>query len=129
MSLVSSMAVIQGGFTMNRVSLRLYSPPQDVEEQETDVDNLSDIIPFETARRTLIFSARLPEPAHRAKLIRDNATCPSCNHQDIEVLELEDAVISSRSRLPIPGTATIVGFHCNDCGVEWPVYEISRRNG
>ena len=49
---------------------------------------------------------------------------------DIEPIELQDAVISPKNRLPIPGTATIVGFHCNDCGTEWPVYELTtRRNG
>lgn len=114
---------------MNRVKLRLYSPPQEVEVNDNAPDDFADIIPFEAARRSLIFSGRFPEPADRARLIRLNSTCPNCVHHDIEPLELEDAAISPKSRLPIPGTATIVGFHCNDCGTEWPVYELSRRNG
>lgn len=116
---------------MNRIQLRLYSPPQDADEQDSgfEVDDNADVIPFETARRSLIFSGRFPEPARRAQLIRSNSTCPNCAQHDIEPLELEDAVISPKSRLPVPGTATIVGFHCHDCGAEWPVYEMTRRNG
>lgn len=114
---------------MNRVNLRLYSPPQDADGDAGSADEFSDIIPFERARHSLIFSGRYTEPAHRARLIRDNNQCPNCMHHDIEPLELEDGVISPRNRLQIPGTATIVGFHCHDCGTEWPVYEITRRNG
>ena len=114
---------------MNRVPLRLYSPPHEVDEQDSDADAFSDVIPFQSARKSVIFSARLSEPVNRARLIRENSQCPCCSHQDIEPLELEDALISHRSRLPIPGTATIVGFHCHDCGAEWPVYEVTRRNG
>lgn len=116
---------------MNRISLRLYSPPQevDVEKQDPQVDDFTDVIPFDQARRAVVFSGRFPEPAHRARLIRSNSCCPHCSLHDIEPLELEDAVISPKSRLPIPGTATIVGFHCHSCGTEWPVYEVARRNG
>jgi hypothetical protein len=63
----------------------------------------------------------------RARLIHQNGICPECGHNDIEPLELADSVISPKNRLPIPGTATIVGFHCNDCSTEWPVYELSCR--
>ncbi len=111
---------------MNRVRLRLYSPPTESQSVENETE-FADIIPFESARRSVIFSGRFPEPAQRARLIRENNSCPSCDHHNIEPLELEDALISPRSRLPIPGTATIVGFHCHDCGTEWPVYEINRR--
>ncbi len=114
---------------MNRVKLRLYSPP---EEPVTSVENdgeFADIIPFESARRSIIFSGRFTAPVDRAKLIHNNSTCPGCEGHQIEPLELEDAMISPKSRLPIPGTATLVGFHCVDCGTEWPIYELTRRNG
>lgn len=122
---------------MNRIHLRLYTPPQEAEnsadgfgEDHSDMaPERADVIPFESARRSVVFSGRLSEPVDRARLIRNNNCCPNCARHDIEVLELEDAVVSARSRLPIPGTSTIVGFHCNDCGTEWPVYELTRRNG
>lgn len=114
---------------MNRVNLRLYSPPEEpVSSAEAD-EHETDIIPFETARRSLIFSGRFMPAVDRARVIRNNSTCPSCEGHCIELLELDDALISPKSRLPVPGTATIVGFHCSDCGAEWPVYELTRRNG
>ena len=114
---------------MNRFRLRLYSPPVEPEvEASEENEEFADVIPMESGRKTLVFSGRFPEPVQRARLIRENSQCPNCMHTDVHPLELEDAIISSKSRLPIPGTATLVGFHCNDCGTEWPVYEISRRN-
>ena len=112
---------------MNRIHLRLFSPSDDNHDTAAE-DTFEDIIPFERGR-SLIFSARVMQPADRARLIHQNSTCPDCGHHDVEPLELTDSVISPRNRMPVPGTATIVGFHCNDCGVEWPVYELSRRNG
>ena len=117
---------------MNRIRLRLYAPPQDVEIPDDDRDGPADspdLISFESARRGVIFSGRLREPQDRARLIRSNSTCPECSRRDVELLELDDGMISPGSRLPVPGTSTIVGFHCNDCGTEWPVYEVVRRNG
>ena len=116
---------------MNRISLRLFEP-SDSEQEPIPVsqnsDAFEDIIPIERARRSVLLSSRIMPAADRAKLIHRNSECPQCRKHDIEPLELDDALMSSRNRLPIPGTATIIGFHCNDCGVEWPVYELSRRS-
>lgn len=116
---------------MNRIHLRLFTPSDDT-AGEGDVPTVTseqseDIIPIDRARRSVIFSGRFMPPVDRARLIHQNNTCPECGHQDVEPLELADSVVSTRSRLPIPGTATLVGFHCNDCGTEWPVYELSCR--
>ena len=123
---------------MNSFRLRLFSPNEDtlgnVESSGRDVpqnriaDNaFEDIIPIDRARRSIVISGRFMEPAVRARILQQNNCCPSCTLHDIEPLELADALISPKNRLPVPGTATIVGFHCNDCGTEWPVYELSRR--
>lgn len=123
---------------MNRLHLRIYEPP--VEDDTTakaqpslealELATDRHIIPFESQQRTTIISGRYVEPIDRARLLHDNSECPHCEKSDIEPLELQDAVISPKSRLPVPGTATIVGFHCNECGSEWPVYELTtRRNG
>ena len=116
---------------MNRINLRLFQPADSEQEsvpmtQTSDV--FEDIIPIERARRSVVLSGRFMPAADRAKLIHRNSECPECHKHDIEPLELDDALMSSRSRLPIPGTATIIGFHCNDCGCEWPVYELTRRS-
>ena len=54
----------------------------------------------------------------RARTLHINRICPQCGDADVEPLELNDAIIN-RNNLPIPGTATLVGFHCNDCHIEW----------
>lgn len=114
---------------MNRLHLRIYEPPPEDDTCEEQFEP-RDIIPFESRSRTTIISGRLTPANDRARTIRDNAVCPECSKSDVEPLELQDALISAKNRLPIPGTATIVGFHCNSCGTEWPVYELtSRRNG
>lgn len=56
----------------------------------------------------------------RAQAIRENCECPSCGHPVIEPIELNDGT-PSRNGLPIPGTATLVGFRCCGCEQEWSV--------
>lgn len=125
---------------MNRLQLRIYQPPedesQDAQASETpaaDTDEHPEaaerhILPFsQQPPRTTIISGRMTAPVDRARLLNENHECPECNRSNIEPLELQDAIISPRSRLPIPGTATIVGFHCNECGTEWPVYELNAK--
>lgn len=109
---------------MNRVNLRIYDPPADANEDVTAVDAPA-TLPFRPSTRTTILSGRYTPPVERARVIHENDTCPECERHDVEPLELADGLISPRNRLPIPGTSTIVGFHCNDCGTEWPVYELT----
>ncbi|MCP4170012.1 MAG: hypothetical protein GY758_04465 [Fuerstiella sp.] len=113
---------------MNQLHLRLYNPPPESETPEPTQKR--DILPFVSRTQTKIISGRLGAPVDRARVLRQNSVCPECSQMNVEPLELQDAVISPKSRLPVPGTATIVGFHCNDCSTEWPVYElVTRRNG
>jgi hypothetical protein len=88
----------------------------------------ADILPFATSRRATIFSGRLIPALERARILHHNSECPDCGRPNVQPLELNDALISPRSRLPVPGTATLIGFHCEDCGCEWPVFQISRRS-
>jgi hypothetical protein len=55
----------------------------------------------------------------RARRLCENNRCPNCSHPVVEPLELADALLS-RNRMPIPGTATLVGFRCDRCFSEWP---------
>ena len=55
----------------------------------------------------------------RARTLYENRQCPHCDHPNVEPLELDDAV-QNGNNLPIPGTATLVGFHCLKCHHEWP---------
>lgn len=56
----------------------------------------------------------------RAEVIYNNRFCQSCNHPEVEPLELDNG-INNRNGVPIPGTSTLVGFHCLGCHTEWPV--------
>jgi len=56
---------------------------------------------------------------NRARLIHDNDCCPHCGRSAIAPLERNDAVLNRNDR-PIPGTATLAGFHCRVCRFEWP---------
>jgi hypothetical protein len=56
----------------------------------------------------------------RARLLFENRCCPSCSYPVVTPIELNDAQFN-RNRLPIPGTATLVGFRCAGCKTEWSV--------
>ncbi len=58
-------------------------------------------------------------PVTRARVLRKNDCCPRCRRSVVEPLELADG-FHSRNQLPIPGSATLVGFHCLSCDWEWP---------
>lgn len=57
-------------------------------------------------------------PVERARVLFSNRCCPHCHHPVVEPIELDDALIN-RAGQPIPGTATLVGFHCEACDAEW----------
>ena len=59
------------------------------------------------------------DPVERARSLRTNDCCPQCTRGLVEPLELADG-LRSRNNLAIPGTATLVGFHCLKCHWEWP---------
>ncbi|MFM7831761.1 MAG: hypothetical protein ACKPJD_08215 [Planctomycetaceae bacterium] len=119
--------VVEGG---QRPQLRVV--PQVSELDSAGLDSVgteddADVISFATARRALVLSGRFTPTLQRARLIHANSECSGCGGHDVEPVELDDATVSWRNGDVVPGTATIIGFHCNDCGSEWPVYEISRR--
>jgi len=123
----SRVDLVDGG---QRPQLRVVPqlPEMDVESADSvHAEDSADVISFATARRALVLSGRFTPTLQRARLIHANSECTGCGGHDVEPVELDDATLSWRNGDVVPGTATIIGFHCNDCGSEWPVYEISRR--
>jgi len=119
--------VVDGG---QRPQLRVVPQVADLDGAGLDSvgsEDDPDVISFATARRALVLSGRFTPTLQRARLIHANSECSGCGGHDVEPVELDDATVSRRNGDVVPGTATIIGFHCNDCGSEWPVYEISRR--
>lgn len=118
---------VEGG---QRPQLRVVPQVSEVDSAGRDSvgsEDDADVISFATARRALVLSGRFTPTLQRARLIHANSECSGCGGHDVEPVELDDATVSWRNGDVVPGTATIIGFHCNDCGSEWPVYEISRR--
>lgn len=93
-------------------------------------DELLDNNQFSAAEdEPAIMQFRLPAPQTslskmdiitRARLLFENRTCPECHYPVVTPVELNDAQFN-RNGLPIPGTATLVGFHCQGCRAEWSV--------
>jgi len=54
----------------------------------------------------------------RAQAIHANRTCRECGRTTVVPMEFQDAALN-RNLMPIPGTATLVGFACHGCGAEW----------
>lgn len=108
---------------MSRNRLRIFSPQADFapEESLAELHEEAHVISFESARRAIVVSRRLQPANKRARLIHQNSQCPDCNANLVEPIELNDGVMARGNRLSVPGTATLVGFHCCRCGYEWPV--------
>ncbi len=112
---------------MNRIHLRLFAPQDDPAPSEPggEESDRPHILPFHRYSRATVISGRYTPVVRRAKILHDNSVCPECGSAGVEPLELDDALISHRNHQPVPGTATLVGFHCHQCGAEWPVYELT----
>ena len=109
--------------------LKLYWP----EEQNSGISHSAEAIRHESCSDGMIIPFRLRngsaaaeshvsvlDVVTRAQMLRENRECPDCGHPVVEPVELNDGV-HNQNGLPIPGTATLVGFHCTRCDREWPV--------
>jgi len=100
--------------------LKLYRPPEGDRVFRFDTPEPT-VLPFKPHFQNRLRTRPLEGEGQiaRAKLLHENRTCPHCDRPMVEPLELDDAVYNQNG-LPIPGTATLVGFHCLNCGSEWP---------
>ena len=96
--------------------LKLYFP----QAIEPDTDDDGPVLLSFTSHRRRFENQWQNDVLSRAQLLSRNTCCPSCSRPTVEPVELADAIFN-RNNLPIPGTATLVGFHCNHCSSEWPV--------
>jgi len=103
--------------------LRIFWP--DESNSGVAVADFEPTIPFRPVstanwRGSTALSSRDLNVVQRAQAIFENRQCPDCQHPAVELLEMDDAVLN-RKGFPIPGTATLLGFHCDCCGKNWPV--------
>lgn len=104
--------------------LKLYAPPADaVNDSNFDADQDAFpredrfIVPFDPVRRA--FRIQATNLSERARAFHLNRNCPQCRNYSVEPVELFDGLYD-RNQKPIPGTATLVAFHCKRCHHEWP---------
>ena len=70
--------------------------------------------------RRAVHSGEEESPAlQRARLVHANRCCPCCSSAAVDPIELNDGIWNAQLPM-IPGTATVVAFHCNRCYHEWP---------
>ena len=60
------------------------------------------------------------EPLSRAKALHANRTCKCCGAGGVAPVLLADTVRDAAGDI-VPGSGTLVGFHCGRCEAQWPV--------
>jgi len=85
----------------------------------TSNDERPMILSFKSHQRRFLHSSDSWDLLSRARTVFHNRQCRYCDHPVVEPIELDDAVLN-RNQMPMPSTATLVGFHCSGCHAEWP---------
>jgi hypothetical protein len=98
--------------------LRIYWPESRHADHQVDANEGPVTLSFKCDVRSRV-NSKVADLISRARLLYQNKRCPHCSHPVIEPIELANAVLN-RNRMPIPGTATLVGFRCGCCQAEWP---------
>lgn len=106
--------------------IRLFAPDDTDWAVESDVcvldrgsnpDEPADVISFSSPARYTRPTSMM-ELLARSRTLHRNRQCRHCERAAVEPIHREDALLN-RSQLPIPGTATLVGFRCQCCRREW----------
>jgi hypothetical protein len=84
-------------------------------------DDRPDVIPFAAFASRRNRAAAADSVVSRAKALHENRRCRCCGQSGVEPVTLNDGLRDGSGQY-IPGTATLVGFHCTHCKGEWPVY-------
>ena len=100
--------------------LRVYSGPE-TKSRLSRIGDWPDVIPFAALVSAGRQRAASRGPLTRAKALHDNRRCRHCGQGDVEPVTLNDGVRDGSGQY-VPGSATLVGFHCRGCRAEWPVY-------
>ncbi|HEX6984855.1 MAG TPA: hypothetical protein VF170_05735 [Planctomycetaceae bacterium] len=101
--------------------LRVYRGPETTNRISRIGDDRPDVIPFAAFASAGRNRLAAREPLSRAKALHENRRCRTCGHGSVDPVTLNDGLRDGSGQY-IPGTATLVGFHCRRCHAEWPVY-------
>jgi hypothetical protein len=111
------------------MSLRLYAP-HEVDSLVGEFPNLSvyqeadepeeyddQVISWRFIRRQS-GQPSFMEVVQRSRLLHMHRRCKDCGRPTVQPVERNDSVLG-KNRLPVPGTSTVLGFHCDYCQSEW----------
>ena len=85
-----------------------------------NVNDEARILPFPKRHQFAEMESQSMDVVTRARILYANRKCHECGYPVVEPIELQDSM-TNLSGLAIPGTATLIGFHCCGCQNEWPV--------
>jgi hypothetical protein len=115
MSCLKLYAPIESDFQERRFSI--YEDPEEVGDREEGEPEILSWNRIATQPRTQN-TPSLMELLARTRTLYRNKRCRSCNRPTVEPVEMDDALVS-KNRMPVPGSATLVGFQCQYCRHEW----------
>jgi hypothetical protein len=100
------------------IGLRVFRGPETsrsesrfVEEDRPDVLSLARFVDRQASSRS---------PLSRAKALHANRCCRFCGSSRVDPVTLNDGLRDGSGQY-VPGSATLVGFHCEECREEWPI--------
>ncbi len=92
----------------------------DLVDEETEGEEASPMI-VKFRRPVICERPRTQEQLlSRMKTVYRNRCCRHCSSQVVVPVQRNDAELD-RNGMPIPGTATLIGFRCKQCSAEWRV--------
>lgn len=100
------------------VRLRVFNGPETNWRLSRFDSDRPDVIPFSPRANGRSIAET---PLSRAKALHENRHCRFCGHGTVDPVTLNDGLRDGSGRY-VPGSATLVGFHCEHCHAEWPVY-------
>ena len=105
-------------------TLRIYRGTET--ESRISEDQNVDVISIETfiTRRENRLSRTVGQPVTavtRAEALHRNRCCRFCTHPVVDPVFLNDGIRDGSGQY-VPGSATLVGFHCERCHAEWPIF-------
>lgn len=95
--------------------LTLYSEPELDEFDESD--DSGTVLSWRIGHRNRLTGSYM-EIVQRSRLLHAHRRCQKCGRPTVRPVVREDSQVGT-NRLPVPGTGTVVGFHCDYCRKEW----------
>lgn len=106
--------------------LRIYAPddatfhvdPCDPYQESEHPGESPEVLPLHASRMGIHWPTSQIELIQRSRLLHENRKCRHCHRPVVQLIHNNDA-FQGRGQLPVPGTATLLGFRCEYCRRVW----------